>query len=124
MPNTTILKKYGYFWITFGLFLLAIIGHWMLAYYAFRAEQAAHNEPVELKQYLVEVGRDTLENWQSEFLQLMWQVAGLAFFYFYGSSQSKEGDERLEAKLDLLINEMRPELKGEINRINKKFGKQ
>jgi len=44
-----------------------------------------------------------LENWQSEFLQLVWQAAGLALFYFWGSSQSKEGDERLEAKIDLLL---------------------
>jgi hypothetical protein len=45
----------------------------------------------------------TLENWQSEFLQLIWQVAGLAFLYFWGSSQSKESDDRIEAKLDEIL---------------------
>lgn len=33
----------------------------------------------------------------------MWQAAGLALFYFWGSSQSKEGNERLEAKVDRLL---------------------
>lgn len=47
----------------------------------------------------------TFENWQSEFLQLIWQAAGLALFLFWGSSQSKESDERLEAKVDALLRE-------------------
>jgi hypothetical protein len=46
--------------------------------------------------------RDTLENWQSEFLQLIWQVAGLSFPLHVGSPQSKEGDDRKEEKLDAI----------------------
>ena len=42
----------------------------------------------------------TLENWQSEFLQLVWQAIGLSLLFLWGSSQSKESDERMEAKLD------------------------
>lgn len=49
------------------------------------------------------MSRDTLENWQSEFLQLLWQVGGLAFLLFVGSPQSKEGSDRVEAKLDELL---------------------
>lgn len=52
--------------------------------------------------------RDTLENWQSEFLQLLWQVGGLALFLYVGSPQSKESDERMEAKLDVLIRKLDP----------------
>jgi hypothetical protein len=54
------------------------------------------------------MGRDTLENWQSEFLQLLWQVAGLAFFLYLGSPQSREGDERKEEKLDAILREINP----------------
>jgi UV DNA damage repair endonuclease len=43
--------------------------------------------------------RDNAENWQSEFLQLIWQVAGLAFPLYISSPQSKEGDDRKEEKL-------------------------
>ena len=53
--------------------------------------------------------RDTAENWQSEFLQLIWQVAGLAFLLYIGSPQSKEGDERKEEKLDYIIKQLDPD---------------
>jgi hypothetical protein len=43
------------------------------------------------------------ENWQSEFLQLLWQVAGLAWLWYVGSPQSKEGGDRLEEKVDFLL---------------------
>jgi hypothetical protein len=55
------------------------------------------------------MGRDTLENWQSEFLQLLWQVAGLALLLHMGSPQSKEGDDRMEAKLDAILLAVAPE---------------
>ena len=97
------LKEYSFLWVTLILFFASLGGHWFLAWQAFKQEQAAHREPVDVREFLVEVGRDTLENWQSEFLQLMWQVAGLAFLFHVGSPQSKEGDERREEKLDRIL---------------------
>jgi hypothetical protein len=97
------MRKYGYAWITIAFFLVSIIGHWAFGWYAFVDEAAAHHQPVELRAYLVEMGRDTFENWQSEFLQLLWQVVGLAYFLYAGSPASKENDDRSEAKLDALI---------------------
>jgi hypothetical protein len=52
--------------------------------------------------------RDTLENWQSEFLQLIWQVGGLALLLYVGSPQSKEGDDRVEAKIDAILAAVAP----------------
>jgi len=105
-------SKYGYLWVTLGFFLISLVGHWLFAWFAYVDEQETHGKPVELSSYVVEVGRDTLENWQSEFLQLMWQIAGLAFLLYVGSPQSREGDERKEAKLDLIIQKLDPK-KGE-----------
>jgi hypothetical protein len=95
--------KYGYAYITATLFLGSLIGHWLFAWSAFVEEQNAHNQPVEVKNYIVEVSRDTLENWQSEFLQLIWQVAGLTYLFYLGSPQSKEGNDRLEEKVDEIL---------------------
>jgi hypothetical protein len=50
--------------------------------------------------------RDIMENWQSEFLQLMWQVAGLSFLLYVGSPQSKESSERIEEKIDLIMKKL------------------
>ena len=86
-----------------------MIGHWSLAWVAYQNEQEEHGQPVEVSGYLTEVGRDTFENWQSEFLQLMWQVGGLALFLYVGSPQSKEGDDRKEEKLDLILQRLDPD---------------
>jgi hypothetical protein len=96
-------RKYGYLWVTLVLFLGSLAGHWTLSWFAYEDEQAALGRPAEVSGYVVQTGRDTLENWQSEFLQLIWQVAGLAFLFHVGSPQSKEGDERKEEKLDAIL---------------------
>ena len=59
-------------------------------------------------EYLIIMGRDIFENWQSEFLQLLWQVGGLAYLFYVGSPQSKEGDDRMEAKLDEILQRLAP----------------
>jgi hypothetical protein len=115
------LKRHGFAWVTLGLFVFALTGHWWLAWLAYIDEQTMHAAPVLFSEYLVEVGRDTLENWQSEFLQLLWQVAGLAFLFYIGSPQSKEGDERKEEKIDRLLEELHPDGKKIIATLDKKY---
>ena len=68
-------------------------------------DAAEHGQSFEWGDFLPQFFSSTLENWQSEFLQLVWQAAGLALFYFWGSSQSREGNDRLEAKVDRLLTE-------------------
>jgi hypothetical protein len=101
-------RKYGYLWVTLIFFLFSVAGHWISAWYVYETEQADHNSPVDLGDYALQTFRDTMENWQSEFLQLIWQIAGLAYLLYIGSPQSKEGDERKEEKIDFLINSMDP----------------
>jgi hypothetical protein len=72
-------------------------------------EQMALGASISASEYSVEMLRDTLENWQSEFLQLLWQVGGLAFLLFVGSPQSKEGTDRMEAKLDAILRSIDPQ---------------
>jgi hypothetical protein len=50
-----------------------------------------------------------MENWQSEFLQLVWQVAGLSLLWYVGSPQSKEGNDRVEEKINFIIKRLAPE---------------
>lgn len=115
-------SKYGYLWVTGAFFLISLAGHWLFAWFAYVDEQEAHQQPVEVSSYLIEVSRDTLENWQSEFLQLIWQVAGLAFLLYVGSPQSKEGDDRTEAKLDLIIQKLDPKRgEDEIKKLDRQY---
>jgi hypothetical protein len=96
-------KKYGYAWITLAFFLFSILLHLIFGWEAFRNEAAQHSQTPQWNEFMIEWGRDVFENWQSEFLQLLWQVGGLAFFLFIGSPQSKEEDDRLEEKLDAIL---------------------
>ena len=97
------LKGYGYAWITLAFFAFSLLGHWLLGWFAYVDEQTTRDAPILPSEYVIEMGRDTFENWQSEFLQLLWQVGGLAMFLYLGSPQSKESDDRHEAKLDAIL---------------------
>lgn len=97
------MKKYGYAWVTLGFFLISFGLHWWFGWNAFVDEAVEHGQRADVNEYLTQMGRDTFENWQSEFLQLLWQVVGLAYFLYVGSPSSKENDDRTEAKIDALL---------------------
>jgi hypothetical protein len=99
----SIWKRYGFAWVTGALFLITLTGHWIFGWFAYVQEQQDHGKTLEVAGYTIQMMRDTLENWQSEFLQLLWQVAGLAILLHVGSPQSKEGDDRMEAKIDAIL---------------------
>ncbi|MCC6170981.1 MAG: hypothetical protein IT481_03020 [Gammaproteobacteria bacterium] len=104
----SIWKKYGFGWVTGMLFLITLAGHWLTGWFVYVDEQQAHRQPVEIRGFALQMSRDTLENWQSEFLQLVWQVAGLTYLLYVGSPQSKEEDDRLEDKLDAILRSVDP----------------
>lgn len=104
-----ILKKYGFAWVTIGFLIVSLVGHWFFGWLAFVNEQTALGAPILVGDYLVEMLRDTFENWQSEFLQLLWQVVGLTLLLYVGSPQSKESEDRSEAKLDAILRRVDPE---------------
>lgn len=98
-----IIKGYAYAWLTLGFFLVSFLLHWYFGWQSYVAEAAALGQLPEQSEYLNQMLRDTFENWQSEFLQLLWQVVGLAYFLYLGSPSSKENDDRVEAKVDALL---------------------
>jgi hypothetical protein len=97
------MKRYAYAWITLSFFLVSAGLHWAFGWFAFVDDARDHGVAPQVGPWLVIMGRDTFENWQSEFLQLLWQVVGLAYFLYVGSPASKENDDRTEAKLDALL---------------------
>ena len=107
-------KRYGYGWVTLGFFILTLVGHWLFGWFTYVGEQQAHNQPVKVPDYVIQMMRDTLENWQSEFLQLLWQIGGLAVLLYVGSPQSKEGDDRIEAKIDAILMAVQPDKAEEV----------
>lgn len=119
-------KRYAYAWITLLFFAVSFGLHWLFGWHAFVDETRDHGQAPQIAAYLTEMGRDAFENWQSEFLQLLWQVVGLAYFLHVGSPSSKENDDRLEAKVDALLELVGKErclaLVQEINRNHERRG--
>jgi hypothetical protein len=120
----TIAEKYGYLWVTPALFLGSLAGHWTCKWFHYVDEQRAHRQPVAVGRYVAEALNETLENRQSEFMQLMWQVGGPSFLLHVGSPQSKEGDQRKEEKPDELLKLIDPEKAAAIlRRLDQKYPK-
>ena len=96
-------KAYGFGIVTLGLFLLSWAGQFIAQMITERNDAQQHGESFTWSDFWPQFFSSTFENWQSEFLQLVWQAIGLALLFLWGSSQSKESDERIEAKIDRLL---------------------
>jgi hypothetical protein len=94
-------------WANFGLsiafctlFLVTWAAQALAEWGTYTEQQRAHGEPVAVSGYLVEFGQSTLENWQSEFLQLFSFVVFAAVLIHKGSAESKDSDEEMQATLN------------------------
>ena len=81
------------------LFFAAWLGQGISQWQTYTAEQHAHGEAVKFGGFISEFGQSTLENWQSEFLQLFAFVVLAALYVHKGSAESKDSDEKIEASL-------------------------
>lgn len=88
------LRRWGALWILVVLFFGSWVGQ-AVAMYSDIAEQGWH-----------EFWSATLENWQSEFLQLAFQAVLMAAYSGKVFRKGDEDQERLEAKIDRVLIEM------------------
>ena len=96
-------RDYALGWVLLALFVVFWIGQTLVGWREFAAGQAAHGAVAELfgdGGYVWSWGRTTLENWQSEMLQLFAMVVLTSFLISRGSAESKDSDEEMRAALD------------------------
>jgi purine-cytosine permease-like protein len=93
-------------WREFGLGLLLMIlffttwvAQLISEWQVFTDEQHAHDETPKIGDFVSTFAQSTLENWQSEFLQLFSFVVLAALYIHKGSAESKDGEEKIEAAL-------------------------
>jgi hypothetical protein len=80
----------------FAIFLLALFGQSIAGYKLFNEEQMEHNEAtVGYFRYLMtsDFGADTMENWQSEWLQFWMFALATVWLIQKGSNESKKPDD-------------------------------
>jgi uncharacterized membrane protein YhaH (DUF805 family) len=100
--SSNIRNLWGNFGLTFtllALFLVTWIGQGIVQWAEYAQDQRTHNAPVEISGYIIEFSQSTLENWQSEFLQLFSFVLLSAVLIHRGSAESKDSDDRMEQML-------------------------
>jgi hypothetical protein len=95
----SILREFGLGLSLMILFFLTWIGHGIVQWQSFVDEQSSHGEPAEVGDFVAEFGKATLENWQSEFLQLFSFVVLAALYVHKGSAESKDGEDNIQASL-------------------------
>src|SRR5688572_17672560 len=84
------------------LFLVSWVLQTWTGWHKFSAEQQAHGEIAQWfgsSGYIWEWAAATMENWQSEFLQLLTFVVLTAYFIHRGSHESKDTDDEQMAML-------------------------
>ena len=91
-------------WVGLGLILMIVffvcwVAQLIAEWQVFTDEQRAHGEAAAVGDFVSQFAQSTLENWQSEFLQLFTFVTLAALFIHKGSAESKDGSEKVEASL-------------------------
>jgi hypothetical protein len=84
-------------------FLVSWILHAWTGWRKFSAEQSQHNQvpsAFEDDDYIWDFLAATFENWQPAFLQLLAMVVLTSFLIHRSSAESKDSNDRMEAKLD------------------------
>ena len=106
-------------WKNFGLsiaFCTLFLVTWAMQGLAqwdqYRSDQRDHGQAVEVTEFVNDFAQSTLENWQSEFLQLFSFVVLSALLIHHGSAESKDSDERIEQTLRRLEERVK-QLQGE-----------
>jgi H+/Cl- antiporter ClcA len=103
MKSSGLRKVWRNFGLSIGfaiLFFTSWIAQGFAEWHVYVAEQNAHGEPIGIADFISHFSQSTLENWQSEFLQLYSFVVMAALFIHRGSAESKDSDDRMEAKID------------------------
>jgi hypothetical protein len=95
----SVFREFGLGLVLMLLFFATWAAHGVAEWQTYTDQQREHGESTEVGDFISEFGQATLENWQSEFLQLFSFVVLSALYIHKGSAESKDGDEKLEASL-------------------------
>lgn len=96
-------RKYSLGLVLGGLFIASWLAQLFFQLAVVRAENAEHGQPFDAGDFWAEFGQATMENWQSEFLQLLSFVVLTTYFIYKGSHESKDSQDRMESKIDRIL---------------------
>ena len=98
-----------------SLFLLSWLGQLVAQWFTWANEQVEHEQPLLVGDFLWQFWTSTLENWQSEFLQLLTFVVLTTFLIHRNSHESRDSDDQMQRSLDRIEKRLKA-LEGEAGR--------
>jgi hypothetical protein len=98
-PGRSVWREFGLGLALMILFFATWVTHAIAEWQTFTDGQREHGQAVKIGDFVSEFAQSTLENWQSEFLQLFAFVVLAGLYIHKGSAESKDGDEKVEASL-------------------------
>lgn len=96
-------RSYSLGIVLLGLFVVSWVLQTLTGWKEFVAEQSSLGATAHVfgeDGYVWAWGQATFENWQSEFLQLLSMVVLTSYLIYKGSTESKDGQERMQDSLD------------------------
>jgi len=104
------MKKFSWLWKNYNLSIVLIclfLATWTAQFFVqmkkITNDALERGKTFQWDQFWPEFWTSTLENWQSEFLQLMTFVILTSFLIHKHSAESKDSEERLEKKIDEIL---------------------
>jgi hypothetical protein len=96
-------RSLGIFFLS--LFLVSWVGQLVVEWLTFADDQRSHGATAAFwsADFWETFAQSTLENWQSEFLQIATFTIAAGYLVWKGSSESPDSSERMEAKIDALL---------------------
>ena len=104
-----VFRDYGLGIVLALMFLFSWIAQSLTGWVEFVGVQEAHGQAAQLfgsGGYLWPWLQSTMENWQSEFLQLFTMAVLTAFLIHKGSTESKDGDEEIMLELNAIRDDL------------------
>lgn len=99
-------KQYSLSIVLGVLFLVSWIGQFIVELRQVSQEAEQHLRTFEWSNFWIQFWSSTLQNWQSEFLQLLTFVILTSFLIHKNSHESKDSEERIEKKVDEILKKL------------------
>jgi hypothetical protein len=99
MAKKYLLGNYGLSIALFLLFFLSWAGQAIAGYQVYKDEAQHQGEEISIAAYMPDFWEATMENWQSEFLQLFTFVVLATYLIHLDSPQSRDGDDELQERV-------------------------
>ena len=118
------LHEYGLTIVLGSLFLLSWLGQGIFQWLEEADVAKMHGEALTWSSFFPSFASATLENWQSEFLQLFSFIVFTSFLIHKGSPESRDGDDAMAAAINRLEKRLEKLVPGELDELEREeFGR-